>query len=180
MKKNQRGFGVVEVLLAIIVIILLVGVGFYVVNANKIKDDNTKTSQTSKTTIPASPEAKVHTAQEAVTFAQKTYDDYLAALNQANSDAKNTQPVAQVGLVAVKDNLSADLYAKAAAVTQATPFSCTAQYVTDKYTVSLSSVEKTNAVVALSISNGSGTSTNGMTANVDLTSLKIVSVNCPS
>ncbi|HEX4774732.1 MAG TPA: hypothetical protein VH234_04415 [Candidatus Saccharimonadales bacterium] len=88
--------------------------------------------------------------------------------------------MAQVGLSAVKDNLSSDLYAKAAAVTQATPFSCTAQFVADKYTASLSSSNKTSAVVAVSISNGGGQSTDGMKTTVDLTTLKITSVTCPS
>ena len=179
MKNDQKGFGVVEVLLAIIAVTLLVGVGFYIVNANKNKNSN-GTTQTTNSTSPTTTQTKVHTAQEAVTFVQKTYDDYLTALNNANNDTNNTQPVAQVGLAAVKDNLSSDLYAKAAAVTQATPFSCTAQYVADKYTATLSSNNTTRAVVALSISNGGGTSTSGMSATVDLTSLKITSVICPS
>ncbi len=46
MKLNQKGFGVIEGLLAVIAITLIVGTGFYVVNARKDKDDTaTQTSQ---------------------------------------------------------------------------------------------------------------------------------------
>lgn len=185
LQKNQQGFGVMEALLIVVLLAIIASVGVYFthVRSNSIVTSNTEPTNSSSSTPPNTPQPntpQLHTTQEAVAFVQKTYDDYLVALNQANNNKSNTQPVAQVGLAAVKSNLSSDLYAKAAAVTQATPFSCTAQYVTDKYTASLSSSDKTNAVVAVSISNGSGLSTQGMTATVDLASLIITSVTCPS
>lgn len=164
-RTNQKGFTIVEALIILSIFVLAGGVGWYVYQKNH------------KAT--ATPPAN-HTAEEAVAFTQTTYDNYLIALNKANSDTSNTQPVAQVGLATVKDDLSADLYAKAAAVTRATPFSCTAQYVTDKYTASLASSNKTNAVVAIVISNGNGLTTSGMSASVDLASLKITAVTCPT
>jgi hypothetical protein len=176
---DQTGFSAVEVLLGLIFVAIVVFIGVYV--AHNRNSSNKTTASTTPTTTPSTTATPTtHTSQEAVAFVQKTYDDYLAALNQANSDTSNTKPVAQVGLSVVKANLAPDLYAKAAAVTQATPFSCTAQFVTDKYTASLSSSDKTSAVVAVSISNGGGQNSNGMTASVDLTSLKITSVTCPS
>jgi hypothetical protein len=72
------------------------------------------------------------------------------------------------------------VYSKAAAVTQATPFSCTSQYVADKYSASLASGDKSEATIAVSISNGASLSTAGMTVTVDLNSLKITNVGCPS
>lgn len=175
-KLNIKCFSVVESLLIIVIVGLIGFVGWYIWhNRTTTSAPTSTTTATTSTTKPTT-----HTSQEAVAFAQKTYDDYLAALYQANKNVSaNSKPVAQVGLAAVKNNLSSDLYAKAAAVTQATPFSCTAQYVTDKYTASLSSSDKTNAVVAISISNGSGLHTDGMTATVDMATLKITSVNCP-
>lgn len=191
LQRNQNGFTVVEALLVFVIVAIIGGTGWYVYNANK-KTNSTyneadRSSQSTakfskkntKTPAKASiPTAKVHTDQEAVAFVQTTYDDYLAALDKANNDSTNTQPVAQVGLTAVKANLSPELYTKAAAVTQATPFSCTAQYVTDKYTASPASNTDTSATVAVSISNGDGLSTKGMTVVVDLTSLMITAVNC--
>lgn len=45
MKLNQKGFGAVEGLLVVIALTLIVGVGFYVVNANKDKKETTNTSE---------------------------------------------------------------------------------------------------------------------------------------
>lgn len=188
-KTNAKGFALVELLIAVAVVLVLGVVGVLVYNHqhkpkaaavtdSSVTSSKTKTNSTSNKAATTQPTK--YTAAEAVDFVQKTYDDYLTAVNNANSASSHTQPVAQVGLAAVKDNLSADLYAKAAAVTQATPFSCTAQYVTDKYTASLSSSDSANAVVAVSISNGGGLYTDGMKVTVDLTSLKITSVVCPS
>lgn len=50
MKFNQKGFGAIEVLLVIIAVTLIVGVGFYVMNANDDKDENANASQNSMTT----------------------------------------------------------------------------------------------------------------------------------
>jgi hypothetical protein len=185
---NQRGFSIVEGVLVLAVIVIVGAVGLVVYNSHKkatpvAKMTETKSSTSTKpktdttTTTKTTP---IHTAQEAVAFAQTAYDNYLAAVNRANADPANRQPVAQVGLGAVKDGLSADLYAKAAAVTQATPFSCTAQFVADKYTASLASSDDASALVAVSISNGSGLTTSGMRVTVDLSSLKITAVTCPS
>jgi len=165
---NETGFGLVGVLVVLLCVSVIAFAGVYVVH-------NRSNNKTAASTTPV---PKAYTPQEATAFVQKTYDDYLAALKKANSDPSNTQPVAQVGLEVVKDSLAADLYKKAAAVTQATPFSCTAQYVTDKYTASLVSSNKANAVVAVSISNGGGFHGDAITATVDLTSLKITSVVC--
>lgn len=44
MKLNQKGFGLVEGLLVIITLTLIVGVGFYVVNANKDKEETNSTN----------------------------------------------------------------------------------------------------------------------------------------
>jgi flagellar basal body-associated protein FliL len=180
---NNKGFAPLLLLVGVAVVLVLGGGGAYVYHQNHkakapVSSSTTNTKTSTQTSTTAAPVA--HTAQEAVTFVQKTYDDYLTALNSANSDTSHAQPVAQVGLAAVRNNISSDLYAKAAAVTQATPFSCTAQFVTDKYTASLSSSGNTSAVVAVSISNGGGLHTDGMTATVDLATLKITSVTCPS
>lgn len=178
-RNDQSGFSLIEVLLALIFLAIVAFIGVYVAHNRDSKpaaDSKTETTakQDSTTQTP-----KGYNAQDATAFVQKTYDDYLAALNQANGGDK---PAAQAGLDAVKDKLSSELYAKAASVTAATPFSCTAQYVTDKYTASLASSDKTTAKVALAISNSSDgqSSTSGMTATVDLTSLKITDVTCPN
>jgi|GEM_PF-1646700 len=179
---GQRGFGVVEGLVVVLVIVVLGAGAFFIYRKNHTNKaayaPNTTTSSSQQTSDQS--KTATYTPQEAVIIAQKTYADYLEALTAANSDPSRTQPVAQVGLAAVKANLSAELYTKAAAVTQATPFSCTAQYVADKYTASLKSSDQKSAVVAMSISNGGGQATTGMSVTVDLTSLKISSVSCPN
>jgi hypothetical protein len=50
MNLNQKGFGVVESLLVVIAITLIVGVGFYVVNANKDEKKPDDTSQSTSST----------------------------------------------------------------------------------------------------------------------------------
>lgn len=54
---NQKGFGIVEGLLAVIAITLIVGVGFYVVSANKDKKTDT-TAQTQNKTEKSTPAPK--------------------------------------------------------------------------------------------------------------------------
>ncbi len=182
-KRNQYGFTSIEIVAVLLVLVLIGAAGVWVYHTHTkdspVTSTTTKTSTTKTKSETNTNTTPTHTAQDAVAFTQSTYDNYLIAVNKANNDSGNTQPVAQVGLVAVKNNLSTDLYAKAAAVTQATPFSCTAQYVAYKYTASLASSDKTSALVTVSISNGSGLSTNGMSVNVNLNSLKITAVTCP-
>lgn len=183
---REKGFGFVGVLVVIIVLAVIGSVGAYVYHrdhrakASTSNSTTSKTPQTNTTGNAGNTAPKTHTPQEAVDFAQKTYDDYLAAVNAANNASTHRQPVAQVGLAAVKDSLTPGLYTQAAAVTQATPFSCTAQYVADKYVTSLLSSDGANAIVAVSISNGSALHTDGMRVTVDLATLKITSVTCPN
>ena len=58
MKLNQKGFGAVEGLLLVIALTLIVGVGFYVVNANKGKEDTTTNAQASTKTETKPTETK--------------------------------------------------------------------------------------------------------------------------
>jgi hypothetical protein len=58
MKLNQKGFGAVEGLLVIIALTLIVGVGFYVVNANKDEKKSENTSQTTSQKTETKPKAK--------------------------------------------------------------------------------------------------------------------------
>ncbi len=62
MKLNQKGFGVIEGLLVVIALTLIVGVGFYVVNASKDDDKNKASTSTSEITKPA--ETKQATEQQ--------------------------------------------------------------------------------------------------------------------
>jgi hypothetical protein len=74
------------------------------------------------------------------------------------------------------------MYAKASASHNGGAFSCAAEFVSDKYTASLASVDKTSAMVAVTISNNAESTINtpGMTVSVDLVSLKITAVTCPN
>jgi hypothetical protein len=179
MKKQQSGFTTVEVLLALIFVAIVAFIGVYVAH-NRTTKTAASTMQTTTTKTSNTPTSKLHTADDATAFVQTTYDDFLAAINNAGTN--NTQPLGQVGLAAVKDNLSADMYAKAAASHNAGDFSCAAQFVPNKYTASLASSDKTSAAVAVTISNSTdnSTTTSGMNVNVDLASLKITSVSCPN
>jgi hypothetical protein len=57
MKINQKGFGVIEILLSIIALSLVVGVGYYVYDQRNSSDTN-KATTTSNTTTPASTDTK--------------------------------------------------------------------------------------------------------------------------
>ncbi len=167
----------------IVVIIGLIGfVGWYVYRAGKNTQDASKNVGSTNTSAQNSsaPSAKLHTPEEAVTSVQQTYDKYLAAVKTANAAQTNDKPLGQVGLAAVKENLLEQLYNKAAADRNAVPFSCTAQFVTDKYTASLGSSNKTTAHVDVAISNGDGLQTKGMKVDVDLVTLKLMDVTCPT
>ncbi len=181
---NQSGFGAVEILLGLIFVAIVAFTGVYVAHnhsSNKAAVSTTasKTS-TPTTTTPAATTPKTHTAQEATTFVQTTYNSFLAAINNAGTD--NTQPLGLVGLAAVKANLTSDFYTQAAASHNGSDFSCAASFVPHKYTASLASSDKASATVALVISNSDddSTTTSGMSANVDLATLKITAVTCPN
>lgn len=62
MKLNQKGFGAVEGLLVVIALTLVVGVGFYVVNANK--DDKKDEASTSTSEVAKPTETKQTTEQQ--------------------------------------------------------------------------------------------------------------------
>jgi hypothetical protein len=184
LKNNQKGFGAVEILLALIFIAIVAFIGVYVAhNHNSTKPTASTTTSKTSTTAPKTTTTTptTHTSQEAVTFVQTTYNDYLAAINNAGTN--NTQPLGLVGLAAVKDNLTSDFYTQAAASQNGSSFSCAAQFMPSAYTASLTSSNTTTATVAVSIGidNQGGTSSSGpLTATVDLTSLKITGVTCPN
>lgn len=181
--RNQHGFGAVETLLVIIAITLVVGVGYYVFNSNKTSRATAPvaaqtTALTSKST--ATPTTPMHTAQDATVFAQKTYDDFVTALNNASTTNSQQNP-GLVGLAAVKDSLSSNFYTKAAASQSGGDFSCAYQFGPSGYKASLNSSDSTDAIIGLVLFNSADhtSSTTGMTATVDLSSLKIVAVSCP-
>jgi Tfp pilus assembly protein PilV len=178
-RNNQAGFSAVEVLLTLIFVAIIAFIGIYVAHNRNSK--STTTASTKKSTASTIAEPKTHTVQEATDFTQTTYDDFLTAINNAGTD--NTQPLGQVGLKAVEDNLTADFYAKATASPNAGDFSCAAQFVPSKYTASLTSSNKTTATVSVAIGiddQGGDSSSGPLTATVDLASLKITAVTCPN
>ncbi len=63
-KLDQKGFGVVEYILAVLVIALLVGIGFYVVSADRNKKENAKTAETAKTIKTADQKAKAKPVEQ--------------------------------------------------------------------------------------------------------------------
>jgi hypothetical protein len=176
LRNNQSGFGAIEILLGLIFIAIIAFIGVYVAhNHDSAKARVSTTAQAKSATLT------IHTAQEATKFVQTTYNNYLAAINNAGTN--NTQPLGLVGLAAVKDNLTSDFYTQAAASQNASSFSCAAQFVPSAYTASLTSSNATTATVSvvIGIDNQGGTSSSGpLTASIDLASLKITSVTCPS
>lgn len=174
-KKNQKGFSAIEGLLILVIVVIVGGTAFYVYHASKNTNNIYNAAIQSST-----PKTKLHTTDEAVYFTQKTYTDFLAAVNNAGTN--DTEPLGLIGLAAVKDNLTPDFYAKASASQNGSAFSCAAQFVPDKYMSALASATKSTAIVAVAILNGPiGSNLNkGMTVTVDLASLKISAVNCPN
>jgi hypothetical protein len=177
---NQSGFGAIEALLGLIFVAIVAFIGVYVAHNHATSKTPAKSTANNTSVKTSSTPLKTHTGQEADAFVQTTYDSYLAAINNAGTN--NTQPLGLVGLAAVKDNLTSDLYTLAAASQNGSSFSCAGQFAPSKYTASLASSNTKSATVALAIANSAdgSTTTNGMTATVDLTSLKITSVTCPS
>lgn len=77
MKLNQKGFTLVEGLLIVIALTLIVGVGAYVVNANKAnkKSDSTnnQTTESKSESKPAEAEKVAPTLEQAVAIAKEYY-----------------------------------------------------------------------------------------------------------
>ncbi len=184
--KNQEGFGPVEAILVLVIIILIGVVGVMVYNNHYKNSSNTTTylpakpAQSPSTKSSSSNSQTTHTTTEATSFVQTTYANYLSAINNASTN--NTQPLGLVGLAAVKDNLASDFYAQAVASNNGSAFSCASQFMPNKYVVGSASSTGTTATVPLTIWNSAdgSTTTSGMTVSVDLASLKITSVSCPS
>lgn len=176
LRNDQKGFSVVEVILVLVIVILIGAVGWLVY---KNHQKNTSTSTSSKTSTNTTQTSTIHTTEEATTFVQTTYDKYLSAVSNVASD--NDQPLGLVGLAAVKDSLSSDFYTQAAASPNGSDFSCAGQFLPAKYTAGSASSTDTGATIPLTISNSSdGSTISGMTVNVDLATLKITAVGCPS
>lgn len=128
-------------------------------------------------TVPIKPFQAIHTAQGAANLVQSTYDEYLTAVHQASTRDGILPSLA--GLTAVKNDLTSDLYAEATASPNGKAFSCAADFVPYKYTASSASGSTTSAVVAVQVSKSAGdAATSGMTATVDLYTLKITAVSC--
>jgi competence protein ComGC len=171
-KKNQDGFGAIEMLLIIVIFVIIGSIAFYIYHSNK---NVTKTYNSDNQTNNNST-AKLHTPDDAAYFTQDTYTDYLAAVKSAGT---NSQP-GLAGLAAVKNNLTSEFYSKAAASQNGEAFSCDGDLIPKSYQSTVASYTKTNATVAVAIINskiGSNT-TKVIIVNVDLTRLKITAVDC--
>src|ERR1700691_4949262 len=112
-KSNQFGFSAIKALLIVVIIIIIGCIAFYVYRSTK-KDNNTA-SQIGKNSV-----VKLYTPDDAAYFTQDTYTDYLAAVKSAGT---NSQP-GLLGLAAVKNKLTSEFYAKAAATQNGEAFSC--------------------------------------------------------
>lgn len=73
MKLNQKGFGIVEGLLVVITLTLVVGVGFYVVNANKDDKKSSSTTETTQSTKQSETKKSAPTLEQAVAVAKEYY-----------------------------------------------------------------------------------------------------------
>lgn len=98
MKLNQKGFGAVEGLLVVIALTLIVGVGFYVVNANKDNKQENKTAEATTT------ESK----SEATKVNEKETPDYvgsrMAKIYEATREAvKENQDIEANYLLKISD-----------------------------------------------------------------------------
>ncbi|MGC1177274.1 MAG: hypothetical protein WA843_04350 [Candidatus Saccharimonadales bacterium] len=81
MKKNQSGFGYIEVLLSIIALCLIVFVGYYIYHAHTSKTAKNNTSTTSTTTVKKPSVSDPNLIADAAAAQTKTiYDDYYAKL----------------------------------------------------------------------------------------------------
>lgn len=171
-KSNQFGFSAIETLLITGIVIIVVGMAVYVYHSNKkdkdVSDTHSQISQNSA--------VKLHTLDDATDFVQNTYTSYLAAVKKADNNSRS----GLVGLAAVKNNLTPEFYAKAAASPIGEAFSCDGNLIPDRYLSALASYTKTNAMVAVSILNSKTGLKNVkvIIVNVDLARLKITAVDC--
>ena len=83
MKKQQSGFAVVELVVALVIVVALAGVGYYVWHNHKVTPATTTSSlnyQSPTTTTPVAP--KINNASD--------LNGAMAALNQTSVTSSNT------------------------------------------------------------------------------------------
>ncbi len=185
--KSQEGFGLIEALLLIIAVALVAFVGYYVWHTQKQTDKTLSTAATASTTAsnaisqPAKPK---HTANEAVSFAQTTYDSYKkASTNPATGEPTGTS----ASLEAIKAALTPTFYGSVKAK-YALPTEVNGKMNPNRPDYDLITCEQntlSNPVASLKASNPSTASVNisdntvNFTVTVDLNSLLISNVTCP-
>lgn len=94
MSSNQNGFGAVEALLVIVIIGLIGGVGYYVVDANKSKPESANQLTESKSAANESQSApEIKNASDldkaSTTLDQASNDDDLNEANSIEKDVNN-------------------------------------------------------------------------------------------
>lgn len=97
MKRDQKGFGVIEGLLVVIALTLIVGVGFYVANANKKETNNTiETSQSAQSDTKKEKAPKLTEYELKQEKLKLGYNEEYWKVAHAQSGSIDCQPDVQV------------------------------------------------------------------------------------
>lgn len=162
MKKNENGFGSIEIILTIVVLGLLVGLGFYVYNQNQPKDDSHKTPSSTQTNTANETGLTASSASKAVT---DFYNKYVALDPPGNAETFIQQHGTDKLLAYYKANQNG-----------VDPIVC-AQTHPDSFKVTSSTISQSTATVTVEETFGTRKIT--VTATViDQNGLKIDSLKC--
>lgn len=164
---HSSGFGVLGVVVIIFVMLAVGGIGYAVLGGKGKSTDDT-------TSVAPKPTA-AHTAAEGTAAVQKTYADYLAALqSQPSTDGRLK------ALDAIKQDLTSSMYTvvqKDESTSKRDEVGCVAS--PRSYTAKLAMDNGNNAVVAVDAKGDNNKDLGVLEVAVNLDSLQIMSVTCP-
>jgi hypothetical protein len=193
--KNEKGFGAVEALLIIAIVVLIGFVGWYVwKNKNKLNNANVPTisstssnkpakSTSTKTTTStpatsASTTNKIYTSQDAVTSTEKFYTSFVS---YANSTPAPSSSQASQYFSSIQPDVTTALYNELLATTGYNPVTCSQQQLSSNVIVKLSSSSANEASMNVYEYNSSGSpnTSSPIQVTVELSDLKLTSITCP-
>jgi hypothetical protein len=179
MKNNEKGFGAVEGLLVLLIVIIIGVAGWFVYDRSHNKTTPTSTTTPATTTTPTTTTTETketNSPQDAVTSTQKFYTAFVKYAN--NTPAPSSSEAAQY-YSNVKPDVTTTLYNKLLNTVGYNPITCSQQQLT-KATVKLNSSTSTEANMYVYEYNLSGdlNTSKPIKVTAQLSDLKLTDITC--